>query len=614
MTVQYIIGIDGGGTKTCGRIEHIKSGKCYETKGGPSSLTNDFNVAVATISDIIAELIEKFPVKHQDIALVIGVAGGGVASQAEKLTHILSQDFASILVCNDAKTSLYGANNGEPVTVVALGTGSVGARLDADNSEHYYGGWGFPIGDEGGGAKLGFHAVQLLLSELDRYHQPKSDISKNLYERFNCDRLTLANWLRDATPVDYGELCPTVFAFEFSCDAARKLILAHAQHCEDLINTTRKDSNSPVVLLGGLAQITLPYLSNEISQYCQLSMGTALDGACLLAKRNAENPPKVVKKETVSPKAPANVEQDFALLQQLNQMVSEERNPDTMQIDLMDTKQILTHINIEDKKVPDAVAACIEPMSQAVDYIVEAFQKGGRLIYIGAGTSGRLGILDAVECPPTFSVSPEQVVGIIAGGNPAIYKAVEGAEDNAELGKVDLIDINFSANDVLVGIAASGRTPYVIGALDYARSVGANTITLTCNPNSEVSHHADITICPVVGPEVLTGSTRMKSGTAQKLVLNMLTTASMIRNGKSYENLMVDVSASNKKLYMRAIRIVMQATHCDSHTAEQALTKTNFVVKSAILHILTGVAPEECEQVLEQNQGFLRRSVASLTH
>ena len=351
-----------------------------------------------------------------------------------------------------------------------------------------------------------------------------------------------------------------------------------------------------------------------MSETGQLDKGSAIDSACLLAKQQISQKDRLEKLQKArSAQVSGETNSEFALLQQLKQMVSESRNPDTMQIDLMDSKQILNCINNEDKKVPIAVEQCIEPMSKAVDAIVDAFKVGGRLIYIGAGTSGRLGILDAVECPPTFSVSHEQVIGIIAGGNKAIHKSVEGAEDDMNLGQTDLENINFSDKDILVGIAASGRTPYVIGALNYANSVGATTVSLTCNPDCEMSNRADISICTIVGPEVVSGSTRMKSGTSQKLVLNMLTTAAMIRSGKTYENLMVDVSASNKKLYMRAIRIVMQATHCDSHTAKQALNKTNFVVKVAILHILTGLEPDKAEQVLAQNDGFLRRSVASLT-
>ncbi|GGD51397.1 N-acetylmuramic acid 6-phosphate etherase [Lacimicrobium alkaliphilum] len=297
------------------------------------------------------------------------------------------------------------------------------------------------------------------------------------------------------------------------------------------------------------------------------------------------------------------------LLQQLDTMVSEGRNPDTMDIDLLSTEAILHKINTEEQKVAKAVAAAIPQIAAAVDHIVDAFAKNGRLVYIGAGTSGRLGVLDAVECPPTFSVSDQQVIGIIAGGEGAMYKAVEGAEDDPALAIRDLQEINFSADDVLVGIAASGRTPYVISALEYARSIGAPAISVTCNPESAVTHAADIGICALVGPEALTGSTRMKSGSAQKMILNMLSTASMIRSGKIYENLMVDVNASNQKLYARAIRIVMQATDCDHQTARDALSNTGYKAKLAILHVLTGLDQQQGQALLDQQKGFLRRAV-----
>lgn len=297
------------------------------------------------------------------------------------------------------------------------------------------------------------------------------------------------------------------------------------------------------------------------------------------------------------------------LLAQLNHMTSESRHPDTLDIDLLSTRDILKKINSEDATVAYAVAAAMEPIAKAVDTIVAAFSNGGRLIYIGAGTSGRLGVLDAAECPPTFSVPHGMVVGIIAGGTEALQFAVEGAEDSAELGKYDLQQHKLNANDVVVGIAASGRTPYVIGALDYAKALGAATVSLSCNASTAISKIADIAIEVVVGPEVLTGSTRMKSGTGQKLVLNMLTTASMIRCGKSYQNLMVDLTASNEKLLARSIRIVMQATECSKAEAENALKQANNQAKLAILMILTGVNANQGEAMLIEHQGFLRKAI-----
>lgn len=298
--------------------------------------------------------------------------------------------------------------------------------------------------------------------------------------------------------------------------------------------------------------------------------------------------------------------QQNQLLQQLAGLSSEARNPDTYDIDLLSSLEIVQKINQQDQLVAQAVAQCLPDVAKAVDHIVHAFANGGRLVYIGAGTSGRLGILDAVECPPTYSVSDGLVVALIAGGEQAIYKAVEGAEDNPALAVTDLKRIHFSEKDVLVGLAASGRTPYVIGALDYASSIGAVTVAVSCNLNTPILSKAQIAICAVVGPEVVTGSTRMKSGTAQKLILNMLTTASMIRSGKVYQNLMVDLSATNAKLEARAIRIVTQATDCDVTEAYHALQLADMNAKLAILHILTGYPIQECRTQLEKHQGFIR--------
>ncbi|MDG6239011.1 N-acetylmuramic acid 6-phosphate etherase [Glaesserella parasuis] len=298
-------------------------------------------------------------------------------------------------------------------------------------------------------------------------------------------------------------------------------------------------------------------------------------------------------------------EQD--LLKTLGQLITEQRNPNSMQIDTLSAYEIVQIINNEDKQVPLAIEKVLPQIAQAVEKIVEAFQQGGRLVYIGAGTSGRLGVLDASECPPTFGVSPEMVKGIIAGGERALRHPIEGAEDNKEAGKQDLQAVEFSPKDVLVGIAASGRTPYVLGALAYAKELGATTVSIASNPNSAMSQIADIVIDTVVGAEVLTGSSRMKSGTAQKLVLNMLTTASMILIGKCYQNLMVDVQASNQKLVARAIRIVMQATECSREIAETTLALAENNAKLAIMMILADLDKDGAEQLLSQQQGKISR-------
>ena len=294
------------------------------------------------------------------------------------------------------------------------------------------------------------------------------------------------------------------------------------------------------------------------------------------------------------------------LLQTLSTLITEQRNPNSMHVDSLSALEIVQLMNDEDKQVPLAIEKCLPQIAQAVECIVAAFQQGGRLVYIGAGTSGRLGVLDASECPPTFGVSPEMVKGIIAGGERALRHPIEGAEDSKAQAVVDLQTIQFSSKDVLVGIAASGRTPYVIGALEYAKSLGSVTVSIASNPNSAMANIVDIAIDTVVGPEVLTGSSRLKSGTAQKLVLNMLTTASMILMGKCYQNLMVDVQASNEKLKARAIRIVMQATDCDKTLAEETLKQADQNAKLAIMMILSGLDRAQAEALLEKHQGKLQ--------
>ena len=292
---------------------------------------------------------------------------------------------------------------------------------------------------------------------------------------------------------------------------------------------------------------------------------------------------------------------------ELKKIATEQRNPNTMNIDSLSTHEMIRLINREDHRVAEAVSQVTEEIAKAVDVIADRLSKGGRLIYCGAGTSGRLGILDAVECPPTYSTEPEMVQGLIAGGYPAIFKAVEGAEDSKELGVEDMKGINFAAGDVLVGVAASGRTPYVLGCMEYAKELGAVTVSVTCCPGSVLDTYADIGIAPAPGPEVVTGSTRMKSGTAQKMVLNMLSTGAMIKLGKVYGNLMVDVKPSNEKLIRRCVTIVCAATECDEATATAALEQCEYRPKIAIVMVLMGVGAEEAKVLLNRAGGRIAK-------
>ena len=293
----------------------------------------------------------------------------------------------------------------------------------------------------------------------------------------------------------------------------------------------------------------------------------------------------------------------------LKNMSTETRNQNTMNLDIMSPLEVVTVMNQEDAKVPAAITPALPNIAQCVTWAIESIDAGGRIIYMGAGTSGRLGVLDAVECPPTFGVAPEVVVGLIAGGEKAFVKAVEGAEDSRELGRQDLIDHNLKKRDIVIGIAASGRTPYVLGGLAYAQEIGCHTVGISCNPGSAVGAAAELAIEVVPGPECLTGSTRLKSGTCQKLILNMISTATMVGCGKAYQNLMVDVMQTNEKLVVRAQNIVMEATGCDRETAAEKIALAGGNAKTAITMILADCGVEEARERLAKAKGHVREAI-----
>ena len=293
----------------------------------------------------------------------------------------------------------------------------------------------------------------------------------------------------------------------------------------------------------------------------------------------------------------------------LKGMSTETRNQNTMNLDVMTPLEVVTVMNQEDARVPEAIKPALPNIAQCVTWAIESIEAGGRIIYMGAGTSGRLGVLDAVECPPTFGVAPEIVVGLIAGGEKAFVKAVEGAEDSRQLGHDDLVNINLEKRDIVIGIAASGRTPYVLGGLAYAQEMGCHTVAISCNPGSAIGQAAELAIEVVPGPEVLTGSTRLKSGTCQKLILNMISTATMVGCGKAYQNLMVDVMQTNEKLVVRAQNIVMEATGCDRETAAEKIALANGNAKTAITMILADCDVEEARERLAKAKGHVREAI-----
>ncbi len=298
------------------------------------------------------------------------------------------------------------------------------------------------------------------------------------------------------------------------------------------------------------------------------------------------------------------------IFDEISKLTTEQRNPKSINIDKLPTLDILKIINEEDKTIPFAVEKEIPYIEQAVEIVVQALKNGGRLLYFGAGTSGRLGVVDASECPPTFGTPFGMIDGFIAGGRKAMFRAQEGAEDYEENGANDVITANVNEKDVVCGIAASRRTPYVIGAVKKAKELGAKTLFVTTNPREDFNiKEVDVAICPYVGPEVIMGSTRMKSGTAQKLVLNMITTTAMVRMGKTYENMMIDLQMTNKKLVERAKRIVMLITGVSYEVAQEFLTKSNFHVKSALVMIKANVDFQEAQKLLQKADGFVRKAI-----
>jgi N-acetylmuramic acid 6-phosphate etherase len=298
------------------------------------------------------------------------------------------------------------------------------------------------------------------------------------------------------------------------------------------------------------------------------------------------------------------------LFDELQTLATEQRNPASVHLDTASTEEILRVINTEDHRVPIAVRRELPHVAAAVEHVVEAFRNGGRLFYVGAGTSGRLGVVDASECPPTFGTDPERVQGLIAGGREAVFRSQEGAEDVPEEGAKALEERGVTAQDVVCGIASSGRTPFVVGAVEHARdAIGCPTLFVTTIPREELDVEPDVAICPVVGPEVIMGSTRMKSGTAQKLVLNMITTAAMVRLGKVYENMMVDLRRTSEKLVERGIRTVMMVTGVEYETADAVLTRCDGHVKTALVMILADVDVDEARRRLDATDGFVRPAI-----
>ncbi len=634
--MNFIIGIDGGGTKTVGQIVNLSNSQRFDATTGPSSLSQDVEKASETLSQLITDLIQQANAQNDNVSVAIGVAGGGNSSLVRRCQELIINEtgISRIVIVEDCETALLGAKGtsvNNDVALVTLGTGSFVAT-SLDNKSSYSGGWGFPVGDEGSGAKLGFYLVNHFLKmwdasqaeATDKSAQNQDPLYSQLVIKLGANKDEILHRLSSASQSDFSSLAPLAFEFFTSSKLAKAVLNKHLQDVVELLSSIKSPE---IILTGGLASNTLEHLIAadlipNITKRIRIIKSPSLLGALLMAESidGIVNDDGVAGNNTLANSVQEyrsqeattqSTQKNDANLTPLDKLVSEQRNPASTHLDIMNSQQIVSLMNEQDMLVPQAIETVSASIAEAIDTITHSLNNNGRLIYMGAGTSGRLGVLDAVECPPTFSTNPNTVIGLLAGGEGAMFKAVEGAEDSVELGQQDLVNLNLTAADVVVGIAASGRTPYVIGGLNYAKSLGCHTISVTCNPVATINDIADIPIAVNLGPEVLSGSTRLKAGSAQKMILNMLSTGTMVQLGKCYENLMVDVKASNHKLVKRACRIIEQACDVSFEYAEHLLNDAQYNVKLAILMHKSGLSREHATQHLANHNGFLRRALES---
>lgn len=540
---------------------------------------------------------------------VVGAAGAIAAPAAAKeLAGALRDEFgiADVRVTSDAVIAHAGALSGHPGTVLAIGTGAVATRVDEDGQLTVFDGWGPWLGDDGSGAWIGRAAIRLALASREAGSGGAEELTRLVVDRFG-DLTGLPSRLSgdEATPRQAATLAPGVLDLAARGDEAAADIVDRA--AQSLAATVRRTGAHEVAVTGGLAasEVLLDQLRRHTGARIELADGTALDGAVLLAaaRTNAPHHQLLVSAPTDSA-APSSVDS----------LGTEQVRSDLADLDLRSPAELVDVMLAAEARVPAVMARAKPQLARVVELAAAALRAGGRIVYVGAGTPGRLGALDAAECPPTFGVSPHRVVGLLAGGPTAMSKAVEGAEDDRSLGRRDIADLGVGPDDLVVGIAASGRTPYVVAALEHAAERGARTAAIVNNSGSAVARAAQVPVELVIGPEVVSGSTRLTAGTSQKIALNIVSTCAWVLNGKTYGAWMVDVQATNDKLRQRANRIVREITGADEAKAAEALLATDWHVKPAIVMVQLGVGPAEAATALQRADGHVRRALESDSH
>jgi len=609
MEGSFYAGWDGGGTATT--IECIdEEGKIVlREKTGPLNVHGNTPKQVRQSIQTALAHMDTLP---GGLGAFKGLCVGGAGISGAETRAIWTDALESggyrgpCRLVSDFETALYGAFETEPGIVIISGTGAVCCGMNSAGKFHRSGGWGHIFDDEGSGYAIGRDTLSAAVRSHDGRAIPTilTDLVLEAWNVPDIPELISKAYSQNTGKKDIAALAALCNkALMYKDKAAEEIFEKAAKSLAEMLVATKlalELEMAETALLGGLLKNETPLraiLENHMAKLgCFLvraPMADAARGAALMARQKYEEHELV---ETIN----------------ITALDTEKRNQNTFEIDKLDTLEMLQLINHEDKQVALCIEEVLPSVALAVDIISSKLSKSGRLIYCGAGTSGRLGVLDASECPPTFNVGYDKVMALIAGGKEAFIKAREGAEDNEAQGAEDLRAIDFSNMDVLVGIAASGRTPYVVGALKYAKTLDAPAIALSCVRNAAISAYADISINPVPGPEVITGSTRMKSGTAQKMILNMLSTAAMIKLGKTYGNLMVDVKATNQKLVERVKHIVCTATGVSNEEAALTLEKCGFSAKNAILMILADIDYQTSKEALNQAEGKIHFALKHL--
>lgn len=614
--MDFVIGVDGGATKTAAVILDREG---HVLGRGQSAAANPFVVGWEGAREAILAAVTaaaRDAGVQVDRAQAMTWALGGVERPAERQKALaLAQTMVPgvpVRVENDALAALVGGLGVPRGMVLIAGTGMIAYGRGEDGTSARAGGWGYAL-DVGSAHALALAGLRAVLRDGEGSDLP-TRLRTLLLRALDLEQPNqVIPWLyaADRSHAEVAALAPWVVRAAAEGDTvAADLVAEAADVLAALVASVARrlfpgEEDVPLVLSGGLL-LGEPFYRDAVAQSIRtqvprarlfLPYADAAVGAARLAWEMVG--------QTLEPYPAPSLDREEG------PWASESRNVFTRELDRRSDEQVVGLMHVEDRRAVRAVRAVLPDIARAVDAIAARMAQGGRLIYVGAGTSGRLGVLDASECPPTFGVDPHVVVGVIAGGDVALRRAVEGAEDVAEDGARAVADLNVGPLDTVVGITASGRTPYVLGALEEARRRGALTVGVICNLPAPVADLAEITIAPLVGPEVITGSTRLKAGTAQKLVLNMLSTATMIRLGKVYDNLMVDVQQDNEKLRARARRIVMEATGVDVETAASALQQSGGDVKVAIVSLLTQRPPGEARERLLRSGGRIREAIHS---